>query len=246
MAGTLRRTHRNVRTFPQFTTLVSVENRSADLGPRPVAPAVVQLSRGRRAVLEILLARDGATTLAAVAEATGLHENTVRGHLDGLAAAGLVSRARAEPDGRGRPAWLWSVCETGNHTEYAGLASALARTLMRTSAHPENDAVEAGRAWGHELAAATGDDAATTPRQRVRALLADLGFAPETDPSAHRMRLTRCPLLEVARQHPGIVCNVHLGLIGGALEEFAAEDIDTELKPFAEPGACVLGLLDHS
>lgn len=223
-----------------------MENRPADLGPRATAPPAVQLSRGRRAVLDFLLTRDEATTLATMVEATGLHENTVRGHLNGLAAAGLVSRARAEPDGRGRPAWLWSVCETGTRTEYAGLASALARTLMRTSAHPEDDAVEAGRAWGHELAAAAGGDISTPPRQRVRSLLTDLGFAPEASRSARRMRLTRCPLLEVARQHPGIVCNVHLGLIGGALEEFDAEDIDTELKPFIEPGACVLTLLDQS
>lgn len=203
------------------------------------------LSRARRSLLE-LLQRQGPSTLAALATASRLHENTVRGHLDGLVAEGLVSREREAPHGRGRPAWLWRV-RAGTSDEYAGLAAALARTLRRTSAHPEDDAVDAGHDWGHTLAeqhGAAGEAEAASPAARVRDLLDELGFAPEghIDADAGMLHLTRCPLLRAAEEEPAIVCNVHLGLVVGALEQYRAPDPDAELFPFAEPGACLLRL----
>lgn len=181
--------------------------------------------------------------LSRLVTATGLHENTLRGHLDALSRAGLVRRERGHPNGRGRPAWLWSGerGDGGGAREYAGLAGALARTLKRTSAKPAADAIEAGRSWGHELAAGRVASSAA-PREQVNALLDDLGFAPQPEPDSETVRLTQCPLLDLAREHPEIVCNVHLGLVGGALEQIGAEDVDTELVPFAEPGACLLHL----
>jgi hypothetical protein len=50
-------------------------------------------------------------------------------------------------------------------------------------------------------------------------------------------------LLEAAHQYPDVVCGVHLGLTQGALEEFGADPVGTELLPFAEPGACRLHLM---
>lgn len=221
--------------------------RPTQLGPRPAPSAqVVTLSRARRSLLE-LLDEHGPTTLSGLVTLSGLHENTVRGHLEGLAAEGLVSRRREAPHGRGRPAWVWRS-RSGPSEEYAGLAAALARTLRRTSEHPEDDAIGAGHDWGRSLAAGrtsgSGDVADRPPSSQVRDLLDDLGFAPEgrIDGDAGELRLTRCPLLQAAEEEPGIVCNVHLGLVAGALEEFEAPDADAELLPFAEPGACVLRL----
>ena len=54
---------------------------------------------------------------------------------------------------------------------------------------------------------------------------------PEADP---------LPLLEAARRHRDVVCGVHLGIVRGALEEYAADPADSALVPFAEPGACLL------
>lgn len=223
----------------------------ADLGPRPSrAAAIPTLSRARNGVLALLAAQDRPTTLATLSSLSGLHENTLRDHLDGLARLGLVARERAEPHGRGRPAWLWRVQPT-EVDEYAGLAGALARTLRRTSKQPAEDAVAAGEAWGRDLAATrtatkTGSSASATPARRLRDLLDRVGFAPEgkLDRAAGSadFRLTRCPLLEVAQEEPEIVCNVHLGLAVGALKEYGATDPDAQLTPFAEPGACVLRL----
>jgi len=47
-------------------------------------------------------------TQAALVRVTGLHPNTVREHLENLVRRGLVARSLAEPEGRGRPAWLYA------------------------------------------------------------------------------------------------------------------------------------------
>ena len=82
---------------------------------------------------------------------------------------------------------------------------------------------------------------------RVVGLLDRLGFSPEVEPtrepgSGPLVLLRTCPLLDAARRHPEVVCQVHLGLVAGALE---ADDHSAEglgLRPFARPGACELAL----
>lgn len=221
--------------------------RSTHVGPRPASAArPAALSRARRALLE-LIEQEGPATLATLAAASGLHENTVRGHLEGLAADGLVVRERGPAHGRGRPAWLWRACSDSAVREYAGLAAALARTLRRTSERPEDDAVGAGQDWGHGLAAGRAGREGT-PSSQVYDLLRDLGFAPEGQVAegGADLLLTRCPLLEAASAEPDIVCNVHLGLVVGALQEYDAPDPDAELLPFAEPGGCRLRLRERA
>lgn len=204
---------------------------NSTLGPLPAAVPAGPTSRARTEVLAALRAQPGPVTPAALAEATGLHPNTAREHLDGLVLDGLARRRRAAPQGRGRPAWRYSAT-TADLAEYAGLAAALAEVVARTSADPWADAVAAGTAWGRDLG--RGDE--------VVDLLADLRFAPEPDDDGRTVRLTRCPLLETARRHPQVVCGVHLGLVRGALEAAGQDPEGTELRPFAEPGACVLAL----
>lgn len=200
-------------------------------------------------MLQLLAAIGRPATLTELSEASSLHENTLRGHLAALAGAGLVRRERAEPQGRGRPALLWTIVPAGTAgaAEYAGLATVLARALHRSSRRPAEDAIEAGRAWGHDLATRS-DATDAAPTDQVHHVLEELGFAPEgdeRDASGATVRLTRCPLLDVARELPEVVCNVHLGLIGGILEAAdgnGVESVDSRLVPFAEPGACLLEL----
>ncbi|GHK01148.1 hypothetical protein SY2F82_29450 [Streptomyces sp. Y2F8-2] len=104
---------------------------------------------------------------------------------------------------------------------------------------------EAGRAWGRYLAdppppfrRLTEEEAIT----RLTALLADLGFAPEPEqgaPAPEMIRLRHCPFLELAEEYGSVVCPLHLGLMQGALAEWAAPApvTATALEPFAEPGA---------
>lgn len=218
-------------------------------GPAPsTSPRVRPLSTSRAALLETLRAQPEPATLAALVTASGLHPNTVREHLDGLLDDGLARRHAAEPSGRrGRPAWLYEAtdAEPGAAGEYAGLASALAAAIDRTSLRPTEDAEAAGTDWGRELARDRGAEPARTAfaaRREVVELLDELGFAPQADDRAGTVRLTRCPLLAAAHRYPAVVCGVHLGLAKGALAEYGADPVGAELAPFAEPGACRLEL----
>lgn len=182
--------------------------------------------------------------LASLAAKTGLHVNTLREHLEALVEQGLARRRRADPHGRGRPAWLYSATgreRNGTVAEYAGLAVSLAEVISRTSSAPWDDAVAAGVAWGRTLVGAHGPLAPAEARRQVVDLLEDLRFSPETEDGVS-VRLTRCPLLEAARKYPGVVCGVHLGITRGALEQLGADPTGTSLHPFAEPGACRLHL----
>lgn len=203
--------------------------------PLPAAPAAIR---------KILSDRREPLAQAALVGISGLHPNTVREHLETLVHRGLVSRSRAEPSGRGRPPWLYALTEEAPETsEYAGLTAALASAIVRASATPGADAALAGEEWGRELARNRGATPTSphTARDRVVTLLEDLGFEPEreaSDPAT--VRLTRCPLLEAAHSYPEVVCNVHLGVVRGALEEYGADPTGTDLAPFSEPGACRL------
>ncbi|MET4224435.1 helix-turn-helix transcriptional regulator [Oerskovia enterophila] len=120
---------------------------------RAVRPA--RLSKARLAVLEVLASQPEPCSVSSVATALDQHTNTVREHLEGLVEAGLATSESAPAHGRGRPARLYAAVTesptTAGAAEYAGLASALAAQIARSSADPVGDALAAGRAWGAEL-----------------------------------------------------------------------------------------------
>ncbi len=218
------------------------------MGPRPAPASQARsgLTRAATTLLETLEASDHPWSLADLAEQTGLHVNTVREQLQQLLDTGLADRDTAHAAGRGRPAWLYRATSRANQvTEYAGLATALAAALQRTSAYPSEEAVVAGAEWGHDLARATGRPAEGTEigaRRQVTKVLGRMGFDPRPDEEHRTLRLTRCPLLDAARRHPDVICSVHLGIALGAMAEYDADDSGVELLPFAEPGACLLHL----
>lgn len=244
---------------PAAATSPPTPRRSAD-GRRHTA--------AREQVLRTLEAQAAPVSVGALSRATGLHENTVRGHLDQLLADGHATRALAPAEGRGRPAWLWRPTLHGAASPYAALAGVLAETIARTSPDPAATALEAGLSWGRQLL----DDLPTgstapAPRERVLHVMAAQGFAP-TDDGVH-ISLHRCPLLEAADQHPEVVCAVHRGLVDalltgeGAAPEAPAPDraapdqaapdraapdgavrpaARSELVPFAARGVCRLRL----
>lgn len=204
------------------------------------------LSVARAAVLDRLRDQPQPLTLVSLMAATGLHENTLREHLSELGRRGLVRRHRAEPSGRGRPAWLYQLTvEQPVRSDYAGLAAALASVIARTSDDPGGAGAEAGEEWGRELARDRGavPVSPATARHQVFRLLDDAGFDPHSEPGQPaEIRLTRCPLLEAAYRHREVVCAVHLGIVRGALSEYGADPSGSTLVPFAEPGACLLAI----
>lgn len=214
-------------------------------GPAPSRrAALLTLSAARTRVLEYLQSCREPVTPSQVAEALGLHDNTARLHLEGLVAAGLAAQSVGEPAGRGRPPMMYVSGAPHDADprirDYAYLAAALASVVSQRSPDPEEDARTAGLAWGSGLAQGTAVATAKQARNEVVRLLDALGFDPAADAPARSVLLRRCPLLDVARDHPGVVCQVHLGLVQGALERMGHDAPDAQLHPFAEPGGCRL------
>ena len=228
-------------------------NGSGPLGPTPVRGPDPQgrISGQRAVVLELLQQQKMPVTIATVAERLGVHQNTAREHLEALVKRGLAVRTQQTSRGRGRPAWVYAAAVDNVEPDqrlrdYAGLATALAAHLTRTSNDPVTEAVQAGRVWGRELVAETSVAAspatATKARRRVVELLRDLGFDPVADQSARTIMLRRCPLLDAAKRYPQVVCQVHLGIVRGAMDVLGGNPERTAITPFAEPGACRLQL----
>jgi predicted ArsR family transcriptional regulator len=166
----------------------------------------------------------------------GLHPNTVRWHLGVLTDAGLVEGRREDAHRPGRPRTLYSLCANAaasGRDEFRLLASVLTSALGRQpDAAAKSEA--AGRDWGRYLAPRRSPLASATHDEAIAdavRLLDEQGFAPEAKDGDIRLR--RCPYLDLAEQHPEVVCSVHKGLLAGALER-----LDVELEPFVEPNLC--------
>jgi predicted ArsR family transcriptional regulator len=179
---------------------------------------------------------------------TGLHENTVRSHLEGLERANAVVRTLAPTRTRGRPAWLYVAAQHRDPSEATAFVSALVGALRQESAAPKRVAVSAGRVWGAAvgLERRPADPTVVARRTWVLETLAALGFEPQDsnpqDSDTLSIRITRCPLLEAARADPDMVCSVHLGMVRGALHAAGLPETGVRLRPFHEPGACRLEL----
>lgn len=179
-----------------------------------------------------------------LAEAVGLHANTVRQHLDQLVEAGLAVRDTAPPIGRGRPALRYTA-EPGSDEQdpvaYRALAGVLAEQLAQL---PDGVgvALTAGEHWGRALAHEATDSAPTTNAiERLVELLDEAGFAPEAPVTDGQpiIRLRHCPFGTLARDNGAVVCGVHLGLMRGALRELDAPFDAIGLEPFVEPDLCL-------
>lgn len=210
-------------------------------GPAPSRrAALLTLSVARTGVLEYLQSCTQPVTPAEVAEDLGLHDNTARLHLDGLVAAGLAEQRPGAPSGRGRPPMTYVSGAPQDVDprirDYAYLAAALASVVALRSPEPEEDARIAGMDWGRGLATDATPATAKGARTEVVPFLDVLGFDPKSNRDARSVLLRRCPLFDVAREHPGVVCQVHLGLVQGAMAQMGHDASDATLHPFAEPG----------
>ncbi|MEV4418580.1 helix-turn-helix domain-containing protein [Patulibacter sp. NPDC049589] len=220
------------------------------MGPSPArsAAGTSSLTVPRARVLEVLQRHGGPASTAELASATGLHENTVREHLEALIGRDLATRTRGAASGRGRPPTMYEAAARSEPDprvrEYAALTSVLAAQLARISADPAADGRAAGEQWASDLSipdAPPGDDEESR-RRRVVELFAELGFDPVADVDASTVELRRCPLLDAASRHPDVVCAVHLGLTRGTMARHGGDPDDVELLPFAAPGSCRLWL----
>ncbi|MGW6337313.1 helix-turn-helix transcriptional regulator, partial [Nocardia rhamnosiphila] len=205
----------------------------------------------RRRLLAILRGASEPLDAQQLAQITGQHVTTVRFHLDILTRESLVRQFQQPPRGRGRPRIGYRAVQ--RTIGYQDLAQVLADQL---GPDPEQQAAAgraAGRAWGDKLdTAGEPVESVREAKDRVVSLMSELGFAPERDgrESSVRdpdqgavVRLTACPLRDLARTHTEVVCGVHRGLLAALLERSGAQGVvEAELVPFVTEEMCEVRL----
>ena len=205
------------------------------------------LGQSRAHVLDLLRAAGSPAGVRDIADQAGLHPNTARFHLDALVDAGLAARAPKERTTPGRPSMAYRAVaggETMGRRRYRLLAEMLTSLISGMLPKPGEAAGEAGREWGRYLTEPPPPyqrlDAGEAV-ERLTATLAEIGFAPEavTDGTQYQLRLRQCPFREVAENHQDVVCQLHLGLMQGALAQMRAPVTADRLQPFAEPSLCI-------
>jgi predicted ArsR family transcriptional regulator len=160
-----------------------------------------------------------------LADALGLHANTVRLHLERLRDVGLVDVEAIHRGTVGRPQHLYFLApgapglgfDPPAHALLAGLLAAMAERLGAD----HDDATETGRAWGVEAAKRTRNRSCLGA---LAAELARLGFEPAADDDVGpdgtaRIDFLHCPFRELAEAYPELVCNLHRGLCEGVVEQ---------------------------
>jgi predicted ArsR family transcriptional regulator len=203
--------------------------------------------RRRREVLRLLRSSPAPMSIVAIAEELGVHPNTVRFHLDSLVAYDQVEQAEHGRKGPGRPPLMFQAVrqmDRGGVRHYRVLAEILS-TALAAERNPRAKAMAAGRAWGRELESRLESPPATSSAEdaidRLVEALDELGFAPErrTSNGEQQVGLRHCPFLELAETRASVVCPIHLGLMQGALETWAAPISVDRLDAFVEPDLCL-------
>jgi len=183
-----------------------------------------------------------------LADAIGLHPNTVRLHLDRLRDAGVVESETVHRGTVGRPQHRYSLApgapglgfDPPAHALLAGLFAALAERIGADA----DDAADTGFAWGLDAGRRT---RARSCAPALVAELSRLGFEPvATDAvgdatpdepaqgASVRIDFLHCPFRELAEAYPELVCNLHRGLCEGVVEEIgggSVEDFSTLYDP---------------
>lgn len=168
----------------------------------------------RRAIVE--RSAEGPATLPELAEAAGVHLNTVRAHAAALEEAGALQVAQDTPEGgrgRGRPPLRYRLADdfTLPTSDFRGLAELLATAVARGGQTPEQ-LHRVGEDWGRYLAGRPG----TQELARVLpAALEQLGFDARLD--GDRLVLSACPCALVLPGRPELICNMAIAVTEGVL-----------------------------
>lgn len=183
------------------------------------------LGESQRIVLEQLKLR-GPSTLGELGDAIGLARETLREHLNALAARGLVRRAGRRRDGPGRPENLYALDAAGEALfprREGEVLRELARHLLAGGHADELEAFLRRRVAGVDDEALR-DVRELEGRERLEAvadLLSAQGFmarVAEADDGRPRLRLHHCPLQDLV-EATELPCRAELGWVAEALGE---------------------------
>ncbi len=177
-------------------------------------------------------------TVEQIVEATGLHANTVRGHLDVLLASETITREPADVHGRGRPRWLYRGA-VPKASPYQFLAEALSAQLG--SIHDPELAEGAAERWAQALPSLP---IAHTPDDAVREAtdaLNRLGFQATVSPIGDAIAVTSCPYADLVDDHP-VICDIHTSLVSRLLKQTGQPVTVEAMDVWARRGVCVARL----
>lgn len=211
---------------------------------RAAGAGMEDTSASRAALVEALRRGGRAMTVQELADAVGLHTNSVRFHLARLIQAGAVREERSAPTGPGRPRLVYSIATGagGGEDGYQLLAEALSEHLAQVLPDPDEVAIRAGEQRARRMmhgGAARQPATEAEGRELVTALMREYGFDPEWDPDGERLWLRNCPLRPLSDREPSVTCSVHLGLLRGTLDAAATPLEVTSLDPAPAPQPCL-------
>ena len=175
-------------------------------------------ARTRERVRDLLLER-GPQTAAALAEELGVSPAGVRRHLDTLLADGTITAReprRYGPQGRGRPAKVYALTESGHAAGPTAYDALAADALSFLAAHGGEEAVAAfAKARAAELEQRLAG--VTGPAELAAALTAD-GYAAAVAevPTGTTVCQHHCPVQSVAAQFPQL-CEAETEVLGRVL-----------------------------
>ncbi|PCE15257.1 transcriptional regulator [Microbacterium sp. SZ1] len=188
----------------------------------PVCGPISTFSRVR--ILHLVQSR-AERTIGELCEATGLHPNTVREHLQRLIEGGYVIQATEHRTTRGRPRTLYSAA-----TGTGDASSPIARDKAKAAAQ-RGDLL---RRMLPGTASALGRDA-TYQLDALIEHLEESGFEPVVDDEQLTVDLSPCPHAAGRAEDRPMLCSVHIGLMQGVLTEaggpLAAEAVRTSDLP---------------
>ena len=170
--------------------------------------------------------------ISELVEATGLHANTVREHVQRLIDVGYVIAETEHRTTRGRPRMLYSAA-TGSDEASSPVAVRRAEEAAR-----RGDLLR--RVYGSDTDAELGADAL----HQLDALVEDLGdagFDPLVDESELTVDLTPCPHVPAA-EHRGVLCSVHVALMDSVLAQAGGPLRVEGIAPSCDPTQCVVQL----
>ncbi|MEO6121545.1 MAG: helix-turn-helix domain-containing protein [Acidimicrobiales bacterium] len=219
-------------------------------------PLFKALGDNTRYAIYLELARAaGPRATAEVADALGLHPNTVRPHLERMREVGLLQVAMDSRGSVGRPQHRYLLAPDApslglEPPAYPLLAGLLANVAAaRTSA--ADDVAEVGRHHGRHVAAARAARPAGASRpddgcaESVMAEMADMGFDPvdERVGASTTIAFTNCPYRELAEAFPELVCELHRGMMEGMAE--AAGAVVARFSTLADREPCRVELVSR-
>lgn len=203
------------------------------------------LSQSTRARLFALLSElKRPAKTAELADRLALHPNGVRLHLERLADAGLIERARSK-QGRGRPPDAWTIAVTaapGGQPPHAyhDLGRWLARALKGRS-RGLRGIEDTGREIGRELAPTDAPD-----ERALETSLTALGFQPEVtrrEDGETTVCLRNCPYRDAVHENQPAICALHKGITRGLIDVLEPQAKLTAFVPHdPDTAGCVIQL----